>query len=357
MFHNEDGLKENLISAVILAAGMSTRMGAVKQLMPFGGATLLEAVIGLVRRSSAGEIIVVLGAAAEEIRAKVSLDGVKVVMNEQYREGMGTSLRAGIAHVSGDAALVVLADQPFVESRTIDRLIQEYREKKPQIAIPVYRGFRGNPVLLDRSVFPEVMGLGGDVGCRAIFGGHSENILRIGVEDVGVLLDIDTPGDFEKPRGMESADLTGREADSRPQVVIVGSEKSGRTLATLAHLMKFGVTIIDPFLKIEDAVGADRVLHELDFSKIEGDPFVVIASGGRFDEEAVEQAAARGARYIALVANKKRAQEVLRRVEQRGIETRVVRTKAGVDIGAEGPEEIALSILAEIIAERHRSSR
>ncbi len=351
-------MKPRSVSAVILAAGMSTRMGAVKPLMLFRGSTLLETVIGNVRGSLVNEIVVVLGAAAEEIRGKISFDSIKVVINENFREGMGASLRRGIAKVTGDGALVVLADQPLVETATFNRLIEEYRAKSPQIAIPVYRGFRGNPVLLDRSVFPEILEISGDIGCRAIFGGHSQNILKVPVDDAGVLLDVDTPEDLEKLRdraaiSLESADLSGR--DPRPRLLIVGSEKTGKTLAALGHLMNFSVTIVDPFLSVEQAAGADRVLHALDFSRISPDTFVVIASGGRFDEEAVEQAVAIGVRYVALVANKKRAREVLSRVTVDPQRLQSVRTKAGMDIGAEGPEEIALSIMAEIIAERHRT--
>jgi hypothetical protein len=241
-------------------------------------------------------------------------------------------------------------------------MISEYRERKPQIAIPVYRGFRGNPVLLDRSVFSEIMGLKGDVGCRAIFGGHSENILKVPVDDVGVLLDIDTRKDFEKVERapfIDAVPMPGRKVDRAGHLVIVGSEKTGRMLASLAHLMRFEVTIVDPFLRVDEAPGADSVVHELDFSKlpIDSESFVVIAGGGPFDEEAVEQALSHGMHYIALVANKKRAQEVLSRVAGEGIDAAAlarVRTKAGIDIHAEGPEEIALSIMAEIVAERHR---
>ena len=107
--------------------------------------------------------------------------------------------------------------------------------------------------------------------------------------------------------------------------------------------------------RAQEAPGVARILDSLDFSQISPDSFVVIATGGRFDEEAVEQALSIGARYIALVANKRRAREVLNRVRAEPNRLSLVRTKAGIDIGAEGPEEIALSIMAEIIAERHRT--
>ena len=336
-------------------------MGGIKVLMPFGESTMLDAVIANVRSSHVNEIVVVLGASSDEIRRRTSFDQIKVVVNHDFRDGIGTSLRCGVAQATGDAALVILADQPMVQTRTIRHLIREYREKMPQIAIPVYRGFRGNPVLLDRSVFPEILNLSGDIGCRAIFGGHSQSILKVPVDDVGVLLDIDTPQDLEKlrdraARTIASADLSGRDVTGRPQLVIVGVEKTGKTLAAVARLMNFSVTIIDPFVSTEEAPGADRVLHSLDFSQISPDSFVVIASAGRFDEEAVEQALSIGARYVAIVANKQRAREVLNRVSSDPEKLHRVRTKPGIDIRAQGPDEIALSIMAEIIAEQHRSA-
>ena len=164
------------------------------------------------------------------------------------RMAKGWELRsaAGIAQVSpeADAALVVLADQPFVQAGTIDRLIGVYREQNPQIVIPVYQGFRGNPVLLDRSVFPELLGLAGDIGCRAIFGSHTENIVKAPVDDIGVLLDIDTPGDFEKLQTGLRAGRLGRGAAGiggsrgagcrgEPQLVVVGQEAVAKALISL----------------------------------------------------------------------------------------------------------------------------
>lgn len=358
---------------MVLAAGSSSRMGSLKQLLPLDGRTLLERVLENVRGSQAGEIVLVLGQSAEAIREKIPLDGVRVVVNEAYREGMGTSLRAGIAQVSpdADAALVVLADQPFVKPETIDRLIRAYREQKPQIVIPVYRGFRGNPVLLDRSVFPELLGLTGDIGCRAIFGGHTENILKSPVDDIGVLLDIDTPGDLETlgqahakgewgPALLEAADLAGRDVTGAPQLVVVGQEAVGKALVSLGRLMKFTVTVVDPLLTMDQAPGADRILRVLDFSRLPGEKYVVIASRGRFDEEAIEQALDHGAAYVALVANRRRAQELAGNLQSKGAgpeKLARLHAPAGIEIGAEGPEEIALSIMAQIIAERRRARR
>ncbi len=367
------------VSAIILAAGMSKRMGAPKQLLKLGENTLLGQVLENVRNSKVDEIILVLGHAAETIQQHLVLESVRVALNQDYQEGMGSSLRTGLAALNPNskAALIVLADQPFVQPSTLNRLIKYHHQHKPQILVPLYKGFRGNPVLLDRSVFPELMGLTGDVGCRAIFGSHLENIHKLPVEDVGILLDIDNADDFEKLRKtgahagsalMEFADLEDRglsatnDSDSHTELVIVGRDAVARALASFGRLMHFTVTVVDPLLKMSDVAEAHRVLRVLDFSRLpeNRDRFVVVASRGQFDEEAVEQALLFNAAYVALLANKKRAQEILRSLEMKSIpQEKLARlhAPAGINIGAESPEEIALSIMAEIVSERGRQKQ
>jgi len=367
--------KQARVSAVILAAGMSKRMGAPKQLLPINGKPLLQNVLENLRQSRAAEIIVVLGASAGEIQQQIDFGGARVVINEQFELGMGTSLRPGLAAVDArsSAALIVLADQPFVSAQTFDRLIEQYEQHHPQIAIPIYKGFRGNPILLDRSVFPEVMALSGDVGCRAIFGSHIENILKVSVEDIGILLDIDTQEDLEKLRladargeigaallqmaDLEDREVAGEESLSKPQLVIVGIDAFGRALMKLARVLNFSITAVDPIAAAADVPEADHVLRVLDFSKLPAAPetHIVVASRGRFDEEALEQALKTPAAYIALVANKKRVQEIRSALKSRGVSEENLgrlRAPAGIDIGAETQEEIALSVLAEIVASR-----
>jgi molybdenum cofactor cytidylyltransferase len=364
------------IGAVILAAGTSSRMGEAKQLLRLGATTLLDQVTENVRGSRVDEIIVVLGHEAETIKQTIATKKLKIVVNESYRQGMGTSLRAGLSALPStvDAALIVLADQPFVHSATFNQIIDHYQQSNAQIVIPIYRGFRGNPVLLDRSVFPEVMALTGDIGCRAIFGNHLEGIAKVPVEDVGILLDLDSKDDVARLQDfrngttgdgspLEAADLEGREiaGDGRPpsqgpELTIVGRDPVAIALAKIGKLLRFGVTVVDPFLKSSDLPDADRFLNSLDFSKLPASSarFVVVASRGQFDEEAVEQALHANSAYIALVANKKRAQEICRSLELKGAppeELAKVHAPAGLSIGAETPEEIALSIMAEIVSE------
>jgi hypothetical protein len=257
--------------------------------------------------------------------------------------------------------------------------MDQYMESSAQIVIPTYKGFRGNPVLLDHSVFSEVMTITGDIGCRAIFGNHLEGIAKIPVGDIGILLDMDSKDDFELLNDfrntvvtenvlIEVANRGGRDdpgADSAPgrELIIVGREPVGLALAKLGKLLHFRVTVVDPLVKPYDLPEVDRLLNSLDFSHLPAAParYVVVASRGKFDEEAVEQALLANCDYVALVAKKQRAQEIRHSLQLRGESPEklaMVRAPAGLNIGAEGPEEIALSIMAEIVAEsRSRPER
>ena len=190
-----------------MAAGKSTRMGEAKQLLRLGESTVLGRTIENVRRSAVNEIVLVLGASAETIRHRLPaslLQGLKVVVNPLYEQGMASSLRAGLGALDPqiDAALIVLADQPFVRPETLDQLGRKHRQTQAQIVIPSYQGRRGNPVLLDRSVFAQVMALEGDTGCRALFGSHQERTVNLEVEDEGILLDLDNQEDYERLRAV-----------------------------------------------------------------------------------------------------------------------------------------------------------
>jgi molybdenum cofactor cytidylyltransferase len=351
-------------------------MGTVKQLLRLDDRPLLQHVLDSVRASGVKEIVLVLGYAAEAIQREIDAQNARVVINQSFHQGMGTSLKAGLSGVDpqAEAAIIVLADQPFVRPATLDQLIAEHHRSKAEIVIPTYRGFRGNPVLLDRLVFSEVMALNGDMGCRAIFGDHLEGIVKLPVDDAGILLDIDWQGDFEALRHadgraerektlLETADLRGRQvadaATAQPELIIVGRDAMAVALAKLGQLLRFTVTVVDPLLGTDDLPEADRILHALDFSVLasNSDRHVVVASRGTYDEEAIEQALHSNSAYVALVAKKKRGEEVLRGLRMKGIAAEKlasVRVPAGLEIGADTPEEIALSVMAEIVSERRK---
>jgi molybdenum cofactor cytidylyltransferase len=178
-------------------------MGQAKQLLPLGQSTVLAQTIENVLSASFDEVILVLGSSAATIQKQLSqplYSRLKVVLNQSYADGMASSLRAGLAAIDQNmnAALIVLGDQPFVRPQTLDQIVQEFSKSCAKIAVPMFQGQRGNPVLLDRAVFASAMDLQGDVGCRAIFGRYRDEIMNIQVEDIGVLLDIDDPEDYRR---------------------------------------------------------------------------------------------------------------------------------------------------------------
>ena len=351
-------------------------MGTPKQLLRLDDRPLLQHVLDTLRASEVKEIVVVLGSSAELIQSEVDLHDARLVLNDNYHQGMGTSLKVGISAVASDSdsALIVLADQPLVRASTLNLLMAEHRRSKAEIVIPTYRGFRGNPVLLDRAVFAEVTQLSGDIGCRAVFGDHPQGIVKFPVNDIGILLDIDRKGDLEALRRagdrvgseqtlMERTDFKDRRispsGSDHPELVIVGRDEMAIALAKLAKVLGFTITIVDPLLTIDEFSDADRLLRDLNFAALGDKPdrHVVVASRGRCDEEAIEQALEARSDYVALVANRKRGEEVLRGLQRKGVpeEWRAsVRVPAGLKIGAEGAEEIALSVLAEIVSLRNQ---
>lgn len=365
-----------------MAAGGSIRMGEAKQLLRLGETTVLGQTLENVRRAEVDEIVLVLGSSAEAIRQQLpisTIDGLKVVVNQAYERGMASSLREGLSaldpHIG--AALIVLADQPFIRPETLDRIVDGHRRSHAQIVIPSYKGFRGNPVLLDRSVFPEVMALDGDMGCRAIFGSHLEGIVKVEVEDVGILLDIDNKDDYERLQRFGHSkeeraviEAATREArvipgleEPRPRsdhLIVVGGQAVAVALVKLGKLLNFTVTVVDPLLEISDLPPGVKLLNALDFSLLPeaAERYVVVASRGKFDEEAVEQALHVQSAYVGLVASNKRGQEIRRSLERKGEPAEklaTVHVPAGLNIGAETSEEIALSIMAEIVSRRKRS--
>src|SRR2546430_823605 len=157
-----------MISAIVLAAGQANRFGQCKQLVLLGEKPLLQHVLDNLAHSRIDDVIVVLGARAEEIREQIQFGKARAIINPDYANGMSTSIQAGLRAIDAEAAMIVLADQPLVTPRTFDALIDEYRRVKPNVVIPTFNGFRGNPAIVDRSLFAEMMELRGDIGCRAI---------------------------------------------------------------------------------------------------------------------------------------------------------------------------------------------
>ncbi|MCP3876025.1 MAG: molybdenum cofactor cytidylyltransferase [Desulfobacteraceae bacterium] len=188
------------ITGIILAAGSSSRMGKTKQLMPFKGDTLLGHVIQNAKASSLNEIIVVIGHHADKINKTIDLSGTKVVRNHNYSKGQSTSLLKGIENASTacDAAMFLLADQPLVTPEIIDTLIDAFERSNALITIPYCKGKRGNPVIINKSLFPRLKILSADTGARVLFDEFRASILKVPIHDSAILTDVDTMDDYKK---------------------------------------------------------------------------------------------------------------------------------------------------------------
>jgi molybdenum cofactor cytidylyltransferase len=176
-------------------------MGRPKQLLTVGGRPLLETVVAAANASSLDEVVVVLGGSAEEVRAGVDLGRARAVYNPGYQEGLGSSIRFGLASLDDriDRAMVILGDQPAVSAELFDRLLELQASSGLPSAALRFGDLLHPPVVLDRSLFGDLASLEGDVGCRAVIRGRSELVAAMPAETHGNHpIDIDTPEDYQR---------------------------------------------------------------------------------------------------------------------------------------------------------------
>jgi molybdenum cofactor cytidylyltransferase len=192
--------KGRRIAAVVLAAGRSTRMGAVNKLIAeIGGKPLVRIAAEQALASHARPVIVVTGHEREKVEAALSGLPLRFVHNSDYAEGLGTSLKAGIAAVPDDAdgAIVCLGDMPQVDGALIDKLIAAFDPEKGALVVtPSIDGRRGNPVVWSRRFFNDLMAIQGDIGARHLIGNYAEAVVEVPVSGEGALIDVDTPESF-----------------------------------------------------------------------------------------------------------------------------------------------------------------
>lgn len=191
------------VAALILAAGGSSRLGRSKQLEPWGATTLLGHVVDQVRHYPVDEIWVVLGADAEKVLEKVDLSDCGVVENPEWEEGIASSLRVGLDALLQasrvDAALIVIGDQPNVDQRVVAKVLAAGEGSPRPVIIPKYRYTWGNPVMVDRSLWPRLMSLEGDEGAQRLFKAHPEWVEEVWTDQLPPR-DIDTEADVHELR-------------------------------------------------------------------------------------------------------------------------------------------------------------
>jgi molybdenum cofactor cytidylyltransferase len=185
------------IAAVVLAAGQSTRMGAVnKMLAKIGGKPLVRIAAEQALASRAKPVIVVTGHERAQVEGALVGLPVRFTYNPSYADGLGASLKAGIAAVPEDAdgAIVCLGDMPQVDHQLIDKLIAAFDpERSALVVMPSINGRRGNPVVWSRRFFKDLMSIQGDIGARHLIGSYAEAVVEVPVAGDAALTDVDTP--------------------------------------------------------------------------------------------------------------------------------------------------------------------
>jgi molybdenum cofactor cytidylyltransferase len=186
------------IAGIVLAAGRSSRMGQPKQLLDWHGMPLVRVAVVQALDAHLDDIVVVTGGAHQDVERALAGLPVRLVQNARFAEGQSTSLHAGIMALRPDtaAAIVMLGDQPFVSAAIIDALADAWRAGAARIIAPSYRGRRGNPVLFDRTLFAELLAIGGDQGARELLTRRKDAVQLVPFDDDRPLLDIDTPEDL-----------------------------------------------------------------------------------------------------------------------------------------------------------------
>jgi len=186
------------VHVIVLAAGASTRFGSPKQLVRLNGRPLLHLAVSRAVEVAGQSVTVVLGANAADLAPLLRHTPAAVVVNRDWTEGLGSSVRAGVARVpaAADAALLMLADQPAVTAEDLRRLIATWRRQPRCIVAAHYAGTLGVPAIFPREDFAALAGLRGDTGARALLKRGGERVVRLALQSAAI--DIDTPEDLLK---------------------------------------------------------------------------------------------------------------------------------------------------------------
>ena len=188
--------------AIVLAAGRSTRMEAFKQLLPFGGRTVVEAAVWSLVRAGVGveRVIVVVGHRAEEVARVVQPLGAGIATNREHDRGMLSSVQTGLASVpeGARAVLIALGDQPFGEPEVARAVVRSWRNSGRGLIVPSHDGRRGHPLLIDLKYRDAVAKLSPDVGLREILLEHPDDLQHVVVEVDSIARDMDTRADYER---------------------------------------------------------------------------------------------------------------------------------------------------------------
>lgn len=189
-----------MISAILLAAGESRRMGDFKQLLRLGDKTFVEHCVDNLLASRVDEIVIVTGLRELEVRQAIGSRPVRFTHNREYRSGMASSIKRGVEALSEGARACVLSlvDQPQIGADVINRVIETYEAAHTMIVIPTHEGRKGHPILLDLSLKEDILAMDPETGLREVIRAHSNKVSRVEVSDPAVLEDCDSPDDYKR---------------------------------------------------------------------------------------------------------------------------------------------------------------
>ena len=197
-----------MLAAAILAAGESRRMGTPKALLPYRGKTFVAHLMGEAQHPRVGIVRVVLGAGAENIRAKLNLEPAEVVLNPDWPQGQLSSIQAAVRSLTGcstEGLLLCPVDHPLISSALIAQLIGEFDAGGNAIVLPTFHGRRGHPIIFRASLYQEILTASPDVGARQVVWAHKEHTVEVPTEEEGVVLNLDDPEAFTKATGRDFA--------------------------------------------------------------------------------------------------------------------------------------------------------
>jgi molybdenum cofactor cytidylyltransferase len=196
------------VTAIVLAAGTSSRMGERnKLLLSWSGKRMVEVVVDALVVGGCEEVVVVVGHQREAVAAALAGKRVRMVDNPHYAEGLSTSIRAGIdaAGAGGAGYLFALGDMPGLKAATVAALRRAFAALGEQaIVVPTRCGRRGNPVVFSPAYGAELGGLSGDVGARSLLAKYSSCVVELEVDDDGILIDVDTPDAYRRQHATDA---------------------------------------------------------------------------------------------------------------------------------------------------------
>lgn len=187
-----------MISAILLGAGESKRMGINKLTLPFGRKNVLERTLESLLRSNVKEVVVVINKKTKCELRHFKKKNVKVVLNPYYKRGMSSSIKYGLRFINPktQGILIALGDQPLLKAKTLNLLIQRFIQNEKGIVLPSFQGKRGHPVIFHKRYLKELLNLKGDTGGRSIIKRYPEDVLVVSVKSKAVISDIDTWKDY-----------------------------------------------------------------------------------------------------------------------------------------------------------------